>query len=117
MRWPPSARDTAPSRVPAGTDLAVRRYLNGHSVPPNNEGIRMVKACLLVCCKLLKTKKVVELAKKQEGVKDAFPVHGRWDIAVETEELALGEIAKIGMNIYKAEGVEIVETLIGFPEE
>ena len=77
----------------------------------------MVKACLLVCCKLLKTKKVVELAKKQEGVKDAFPVHGRWDIAVETEQLGLAEIARIGMNIYKAEGVEIVETLIGFPEE
>jgi GTP cyclohydrolase III len=76
----------------------------------------MVKSCILVCCKLLKTKRVVELAKKQAGVKDAFPVHGRWDIAVSTDDLDLKKIAQIGMNIYKAEGVEIVETLIGYPE-
>jgi hypothetical protein len=66
---------------------------------------------------LLKTKKVVELAKKQPGVKSAFPVHGRWDVAVETDELDLKQIAQIGMDIYKAEGVEIVETLVGFPED
>jgi GTP cyclohydrolase III len=76
----------------------------------------MVKACILVCCKLLKTKKIVDLAKKQPGVKNAFPVHGRWDIAVATEELDLKDIARIGMTIYKAEGVEIVETLVGYPE-
>lgn len=76
----------------------------------------MVKACILVCCKLLKTKKVVDLAKKQPGVKDAFPVHGRWDIAVATEDLELTTIAQIGMTIYKAEGVEIVETMVGYPE-
>lgn len=76
----------------------------------------MVRACILVCCKLLKTKRVVELAKKQKGVKDAFPVHGRWDIAIETENLTLKEIADIGMVVYKADGVEIVETLIGYPE-
>jgi len=76
----------------------------------------MVKACLLVNCRLLKTKKVVDLAKKQKGVKDAFPVHGRWDIAVATDDLDLKSIAQIGMDIYKADGVEIVETLVGFPE-
>jgi GTP cyclohydrolase III len=76
----------------------------------------MVKATLLGCCKLLKTKKVVELAKKQAGVKDAFPVHGRWDVAIATDDLDLKKIAQIGMNIYKADGVEIVETLIGYPE-
>ncbi len=66
---------------------------------------------------MLKTKKVVDLAKKQEGVIEAFPVHGRWDVAVQTEDLDLKRIAEIGVNIYKAEGVEIVETLVGFPEE
>lgn len=76
----------------------------------------MVKAAILVCCKLLKTKKVVELARKQPGVKDAFPVHGRWDVAIATDDLDLKRIAQIGMTIYKAEGVEIVETLIGYPE-
>ena len=76
----------------------------------------MVKSCILVCCKLLKTKKVVELAKKQPGVKDAFMVHGRWDVAVQTDDLDLKRIAEIGMDIYKADGVEIVETLIGWPE-
>lgn len=65
---------------------------------------------------MLKTKKIVDLARKQAGVKDAFPVHGRWDIAVLTEDLDLKRIAEIGMNIYRAEGVEIVETLVGFPE-
>ena len=77
----------------------------------------MVKSCILVCCKLLKTKKVVDLAKKEAGVIEAFPVHGRWDVAVQTEDLDLKRIAEIGVNIYKADGVEIVETLVGFPEE
>lgn len=85
-------------------------------LPQAQEGIRVVKACLLVCCKLLKTKRVVEVARKQAGVKDAFPVHGRWDVAVQTEDLELTKIAQIGMNIYKTDGVEIVETLVGFPE-
>jgi hypothetical protein len=76
----------------------------------------MVKACLLVNCRLLRTKKIVELAKKQNGVKDAFPVHGRWDVAVLTDDMDLKRIAEIGMNIYRADGVEIVETLVGFPE-
>lgn len=76
----------------------------------------MVKSCILVNCKLLKTKKVVDLAKKQPGVKQVFPVHGRWDIAIATDDLDLKSIAEIGMTIYKAEGVEIVETLIGYPE-
>jgi len=76
----------------------------------------MVKACILVCCKLLKTKRIVDLAKKQPGVKDVFPVHGRWDIAISTQDLDLKQIAQIGMTVYKAEGVEIVETMIGYPE-
>lgn len=75
----------------------------------------MVKACMLICCKLLKTRRIVEAAKKQPGVKDAFPVHGRWDIAVLTDDMDLDKVAKVSVNIYKAEGVEIVETLIGFP--
>jgi len=79
------------------------------------EVIPVVKSTILVCCKLLKTKKVLEVARKQSGVADAFPVHGRWDIAVRTEDLDLKKIAEIGQNIYKAEGVEIVETLIGYP--
>ncbi|HEX9907946.1 MAG TPA: hypothetical protein VGB78_05700 [Thermoplasmata archaeon] len=76
----------------------------------------MVKACVLVNCKLLKTKRIVDMAKKLNGVRDAFPVHGRWDIAVQTQDLELKRIAEIGMTIYNAEGVEIVETLVGFPE-
>jgi len=77
----------------------------------------MVKACLLVCCKLLKTRRIVEFAKKQPGVKDAFAVHGRWDIAIETQNLDLDKIAEISMSVYETDGVEIVETLIGWPPE
>ncbi len=84
---------------------------------PREEGFNMVRAAILVCCKLLRTKKIVDLAKKQPGVKDAFPVHGRWDVAVATDDLSLRQIADIGVNIYKADGVEIVETLVGFPED
>lgn len=91
-------------------------YISSKPLRNPAEGIPMVRACILVCCKLLKTKKVVDIARKQAGVIDAFPVHGRWDVAVETEDLDLAKIAKIGMNIYSIEGVEIVETLIGFPE-
>jgi len=79
-------------------------------------GIPTVKACILVNCRLLKMRKVLAVAKREPGVKDAFPVHGRWDIAVETENLELSDIADIGMHIYKTEGVEIVETLIEVPE-
>lgn len=77
----------------------------------------MVRACILVCCKLLKIRKALDVAKKEPGVKGAFPVHGRWDIVVETEELSLRDIADIGMHIYRTEGVEIVETLIELPME
>lgn len=65
---------------------------------------------------MLRMRKVLDVAKREPGVKNAFPVHGRWDIAVETEDLELKDIADIGMHIYKTEGVEIVETLIEFPE-
>lgn len=85
---------------------------NGHPTG----GIPTVRACILVNCKLLRMRKVVDIAKREPGVKAAFPVHGRWDIAVETEDLELSDIADIGMHIYKTEGVEIVETLIEFPE-
>lgn len=92
-------------------------YMLGTALHSHQEvQISMVKACILVCCKLLKTKKVVELAKREPGVKDAFPVHGRWDIAIETEDVNLKEIAEIGVHVYRAEGVEIVETLIEFPK-
>lgn len=80
-------------------------------------GIHTVRACILVCCKLLKMRKALDAANKEPGVKDAFTVHGRWDIVVETEELSLRDIADIGMHIYRTEGVEIVETLIELPEE
>lgn len=75
----------------------------------------MVRACLLVCCKLLKARKVLDAAKREPGVKNAFPVHGRWDIVVETEDLPLKDIADMGMHVYRVDGVDIVETLIEFP--
>ena len=79
--------------------------------------ISMVRACILVCCKLLKVRKALDVAAREPGVKNAFSVHGRWDVAVETEDLPLRDIAEIGMKIYKTDGVEIVETLIELPEE
>ena len=77
----------------------------------------MVRACMLVCCKLLKIRKALDVASREPGVKNAFAVHGRWDIVVETEDLPLRDIAEIGMHIYRTEGVDIVETLIELPEE
>ena len=44
-------------------------------------------------------------------------VHGRWDIAIQTDDLDLNRIAELGMEVYKADGVEIVETLVGWPEK
>ena len=72
----------------------------------------MVRACILVCCKLLKMRKALDVATREPGVKSAFAVHGRWDVVVETEDLPLRDIAEIGMHIYRTEGVEIVETLV-----
>ncbi len=88
----------------------------GSCVECPSGGVPTVKACILVNCKLLKMRKVLDVAKREPGVKTAFSVHGRWDIAVQTEDLKLSDIADIGMHIYKTEGVEIVETLIEFPD-
>lgn len=97
-------------------EISGKAFYQTSPLRQSKEGIGMVKSCILVNCKLLKTKKVVDLAKKQPGVKQVFPVHGRWDIAIATDDLDLKSIAEIGMTIYKAEGVEIVETLVGYPE-
>ena len=77
----------------------------------------MVRACILVCCKLLKMRRALNIAAREPGVKNAFAVHGRWDVVIETEDLPLRDIAEIGMHIYRTEGVEIVETLIELPED
>ncbi|UCE91465.1 MAG: hypothetical protein JSV90_08710 [Methanobacteriota archaeon] len=77
----------------------------------------MVRACILVCCKLLKLRRALDVARREPGVKSAFPVHGRWDIVVETEDLPLEDVAEIGMHVYETEGVDIVETLIEIPNK
>ena len=92
------------------------KIYNGSCDECASGGVPTVKACILVNCKLLRMRKVLDVAKREPGVKVAFSVHGRWDIAVETEDLKLSDIADIGMHIYKTEGVEIVETLIEFPD-
>jgi len=75
----------------------------------------MVRACILICSKMLKTNKAVEATKKLPGVKSAYAVHGRWDIVAQTSELDLKQVADLSMKIYKIPGVEIVETLVELP--
>lgn len=75
----------------------------------------MVRACILICSKMLRTNRAVEATKKLSGVKNAYPVHGRWDIVAQTGDLDLKQIADLSVKIYKIPGVEIVETLVELP--
>jgi len=74
----------------------------------------MVVACILVCCQAGKSKGVAEELKKTKGVKRAFEVHGRWDVAAEIEVADSQALGKIALKLHGLQGVKATETLIGF---
>jgi len=76
----------------------------------------MVRACVLICCKAGRYGEVAEGLGGIEAVKEAFSVHGRWDVVAEVEVESLKELSEVALEINGLEGVRATETLIALEE-
>jgi len=76
--------------------------------------MKMVFACVLICCESGKFKSVASEAKKLKGVKRAFSVHGRWDAVAEIEAADIKAVGEMALKINGLPGVKATETLVGF---
>ena len=74
--------------------------------------IKMVVACILVCCEAGKYKDVLAELKKIGGVRRAFAVHGRWDIVAEIEVADPKELGEAVLKLHEMAGVRATETLV-----
>ena len=74
----------------------------------------MVFACVLISCEAGKFRDVAEEAKKLQGVKKAFVVHGRWDAVAEVEAADINALGELALKINGLPGVKANETLVGF---
>ena len=74
----------------------------------------MVFACVLISCEAGRFRDVVEEAKKVQGVKKAFGVHGRWDAVAEVEVADIKALGELALKINGLRGVKANETLVGF---
>jgi len=71
-----------------------------------------MKAAILVFAEAAKFDEVVDSLKKIGGVKDAFAVAGRADVAVLAEVADLKELSDLALKIFGTPGVTATETLI-----
>jgi DNA-binding Lrp family transcriptional regulator len=76
--------------------------------------MKMVFACVLICCESGKFKGVAGEVKKLKGVKRAFGVHGRWDSVAEIEAADIKAVGEMALKINGLPGVKATETLVGF---
>jgi len=76
--------------------------------------MKMVFACVLICCESGKFKSVAGEVKKLKGVKRAFGVHGRWDAVAEIEAADIKAVGEMALKINGLPGVKATETLVGF---
>lgn len=72
-----------------------------------------MKACLLIRSKPGKHNEVAEDVAGMEGVKLAFPVLGRTDIAANVEVADLKALTGLLLKLREVEGIAASETLIG----
>lgn len=75
-----------------------------------------MKACLLISTQPGKHNEVTEAVLNIEGVKLAFPVLGRTDVAASVEMHDLKKLTEIVLSILIIEGVAACETIIGLEE-
>jgi hypothetical protein len=75
-----------------------------------------MKACLLIRTQPGKHNEITEAVQSIEGVKLAFPVLGRTDVAASVEMLDLKKLTEIILRILVIDGVAACETLIGLEE-
>ena len=72
-----------------------------------------MKACLLIRTEPGKHNEVAEAIARMEGVKLAFPVLGRTDVATNVEVTDLKALTDLMMKLRTVEGITASETLIG----
>ena len=76
----------------------------------------MIPVCSLITCEPGKFSKVVGELRKNERVKRAFSVHGRWDVVAEIEVQSLNELGSLVLELSNLDGVISSDTLIGLLE-
>ncbi|MBS7643076.1 Lrp/AsnC ligand binding domain-containing protein [Candidatus Bathyarchaeota archaeon] len=74
-----------------------------------------MQACILVYCKAGKYSDVTKAIRKLKGVKKAFSVFGRWDIAVLVNVVDIKTLGDLALKINGLPGVRGAETLIEVP--
>jgi len=74
-----------------------------------------LRACILVYCKSGKFSDVTNVIKKIKGVKKAFSVFGRWDVAVLVNVVDIKTLGELALKINGLPGVRGAETLIEVP--
>ena len=72
-----------------------------------------MKACLLIRTEPGKHNDVAQAVSGMEGVKLAFPVLGRTDVAVNVEVADLKALTELTLKLREVEGIAASETLIG----
>ncbi len=72
----------------------------------------MISACVLIRTEIGKFDEVVNEMKQFKGVKDAFAVLGRYDVAVDLEGETFEEISEAALRMGRMAGVVFTETLI-----
>lgn len=72
-----------------------------------------MKACLLIKTKPRKHNDVAEAVSGMEGVRLAFPVLGRTDVAANVEVGDLKALTELVLKLMGVDGVAASETLIG----
>ncbi len=76
-----------------------------------------MKAAILVWTEAGKFRDVVAEIKKIKGVKNAFAVAGRADVAVLAETADLKGLSGLALKIFLSPGVTASETLVELPRE
>ncbi|MCX8189271.1 MAG: Lrp/AsnC ligand binding domain-containing protein [Nitrososphaeria archaeon] len=72
----------------------------------------MVEACILIRTERGKFLEIVQNIKQLKGVKDAYPVLGRFDVVVHASVSNEKELGNVVMKIGNLSGVVFTETLV-----
>jgi len=75
-----------------------------------------MKAAILVFAEAGKFEEVAAGLRKISGVKHAFVVPGRADVAAVVEVSDLKELSKLALKVFRTPGVAASETLVEMPE-
>jgi DNA-binding Lrp family transcriptional regulator len=70
----------------------------------------MAKACILIKTVPTSTEKILESIRRMNGVRKAYTVYGRWDVAVFLDA-PIEKIGKLSATINSMDGVRSSETL------